>query len=89
MSRKYVYTVNAWRFGNRENHSYIVGVYSRKEKALKAAEVEEEYRGGKYTCEVIEWIMDEGMEGALSEGMKIIKALPEFNPATIAKGESK
>lgn len=53
-----VYTVHAYRFGDREKHSYIVGVYSSAEKALKEAELEECNRAGKYTCEVIEWEID-------------------------------
>lgn len=58
-----VYTVHAYRWGNRENHSYLVGVYSKKEKALKAAYIEEDFRGGKYKCEVLEWIINKGKEG--------------------------
>lgn len=53
-----VYTVHAYRFGDREKHSYIVGVYSSAKKALKEAELEECYRAGKYICEVIEWEVD-------------------------------
>ena len=53
-----VYTAHAYRFGDREKHSYIVGVYSLPEKALKEAELEEFNREGKYTCEVIELEID-------------------------------
>jgi hypothetical protein len=53
-----VYTVDAFRWGDRENHSYLVGVYSTKEKAEKAARQEEVYRGGKYECEILEWDID-------------------------------
>jgi hypothetical protein len=49
-----VYTVRAIRWGDRENHSYICGVYFKKAQALKAADFEEDYRGGKYSCEVEE-----------------------------------
>ncbi len=55
-----VYTVHAHRWGNRDNHSYIVGVYPDKEQAIKAAEDEEQHRGGKYSCEVIEWTLGIG-----------------------------
>ncbi len=55
-----VYTVHAHRWGNRDNHSYIVGVYPDKEQAIKAAEDEEQHRGGKYSCEVTEWSLGIG-----------------------------
>lgn len=51
-----VYTVHAFRYGDRDNHSYIVGLYTKKSAALLAAEREREWRGGsKYFCEVREW----------------------------------
>ena len=61
-------------------HSYSVGVYSKKNLALKAAEAESAWRGGKYECEVIEWIPD-GKNGDESPGMpyKTIKPLPLMN----------
>jgi len=76
-----LYTVRACRWGDRETHSYMVGVYSKKAKAMKAAEIEEDYRGGKYECEIQEWNIDEGLEGKMFDdiGMKVIKALPEIN----------
>lgn len=80
---KIIYTVRACRWGDTETHSYIVGVYSKKSKAIKSAEIEEEYRGGnKYICEIIEWHIDHGKEGRFPEGKtapKIIKKLPEIN----------
>lgn len=57
-----VYTVHAFRFGDTERHSYIVGVFSSDEQAVKAAEEEEKYRGGKYRCEVLVWSLNEGIE---------------------------
>ena len=42
------------RWGDRELHSYPVGVFEKKHKALICAETEREWRGGKYECEVIE-----------------------------------
>ena len=69
-----IYTVHAYRWGLRNTHSYSVGVYSKKHAALKAAEAEKEWRGGKYECEVIEWVPD-GSNDDGSPGMphKIIK----------------
>lgn len=73
-----VYTVHAYRWGDRELHSYIVGVYSKKHAALKAAHIENEYRDGKYECEVLEWVLDRGIEGAIDTAgaMKTIQSLP-------------
>lgn len=57
---KYVYVVTMYRYGNKEKHSYVLGVYSNKQKAEKEVEIEEEYRGGKYKGEVLECILDKG-----------------------------
>lgn len=74
-----IYTVHAYRWGDRENHSYSVGVYSKKHGALKAAETEEDYRGGKYECEVMEWTLDSGIQGNHDTPPKVIKALPAIS----------
>ena len=78
--RHKIYTVHAYRWGDRERHSYSVGVYSKKHAALKAAEAEAEWRGGKYECEVIEWIPDGTNEDG-SPGMphKTILPLPPMS----------
>lgn len=52
------YVVTAYRFGDHECHSYVVGVFLKKLAAMKAAEKEEEYRGGKYSCEILEVPLD-------------------------------
>ena len=71
-----VYTVNAYRYGDREAHSYSVGVFSKKSRALKEATIEEEWRGGKYVCEVLEWTLDKGAAGVHDKDIyKVIKAL--------------
>lgn len=74
-----VYTVHAYRWGDPEMHSYIVGVYTKKQAALNAATTEEEYRGGKYECEVLEWVMNEGRAGNWDVAPKVIKPLPPMN----------
>tara|TARA_B110000091_G_scaffold194698_1_gene220780 strand:+ start:471 stop:656 length:186 start_codon:yes stop_codon:yes gene_type:complete len=50
-----MYVVEALRFGDRERHSYVVGVYSNKESAEAAVESETDWRGGKYECVVNEY----------------------------------
>lgn len=74
-----VYTVHAYRWGDRECHSYSVGVYSKKHTALKAAETESAYRGGKYECEVLGWTLDSGTEGGHDTKPKTVLALPPMN----------
>lgn len=72
-----VYTVHAYRRGSRELHSYLVGVYSKKHPALKAAEAEEQWRAQKYVCEVIEWVVDSCQAGGQeTTSPKVIKGLP-------------
>ena len=61
---KLVYVVTMYRWGNRENHSYVVGVYSSNESAIEAAKCEANSRGGKYEAEILRipldapWSMD-------------------------------
>ena len=76
-----VYTVRACRWGDRETHSYIVGVYAKKHGAQKAAKIEEEWRGGKYECEILEWILGEGLEGRKIDGKgnRVVKSLPDVS----------
>tara|TARA_R110000787_G_scaffold160865_1_gene274368 strand:+ start:110 stop:304 length:195 start_codon:yes stop_codon:yes gene_type:complete len=49
-----MYIVEALRFGDREKHSYVVGVYSSMELAESSAEFEMDWRGGKYECVITE-----------------------------------
>ena len=55
MMKNKLYIVNVFRWGDRGKHSYFVGVFDKKNKALKEADKEERYRGGiKYQAEIIE-----------------------------------
>ena len=47
-----LYYVQAYRGGNMDNHSYVVGVWDTSTEAQAAAIKEEAYRGGKYECVV-------------------------------------
>lgn len=62
-----VYVVEALRWGDRENHSYVVGVYSNRETADAAVESETDWRGGKYECVVtaleLNKVSDEYVDG--------------------------
>ena len=75
--RPKVYVVTAYRWGDRAYLSYVVGVFQKKLAAIKRTEEEEEYRGGKYRCEVLEWVIDSGIvdsDGAVNRG-KVISPL--------------
>lgn len=75
-----IYTVLMYRFGDRERHSYLLGVYQKKHAAIKAAEEEKAYRGGnKYYPLVEEWTLDE------KESNKTIVPLPDQFPFIEAK----
>src|SRR6266852_8420901 len=78
--KKLVYPVTAYRWSDRENHSYFIGVYAKKAAALKAADKEEAYRGGKYGCEVLEVELDNGIEGKSDHAFKVIKAIEKRIP---------
>ena len=57
--KTYIYIVTAYRWGNRSNHSYNIGVFSKKHRAKKTADSHCEYRGGKYACVVYRCILNE------------------------------
>lgn len=50
-----VYVVTMYRWGDRECHSYVLGVYNKKLKAIDAGIDEAHSRGGKYAPECIEF----------------------------------
>lgn len=50
-----LYVINAYRNGNRENHSYTLGVHSDRQEAIEIAEEHCDYRGGKYAVCVEEF----------------------------------
>ena len=56
------FIVTAYRWGDKERHSYVVGMTNTKALAVQYAEDEEDFRGGKYRCEVIEIPLNEVME---------------------------
>ena len=71
---KKAYVVTMYRFGDREKHSYVVGVYSSIECALDACDVEEEWRGGnKYVGEITAWVVDIGIEGDADTKLEVVK----------------
>ncbi len=71
-----LYPVIAYRFGMREKHSYLVGVYSKESTAMLVADTEEADRAGKYVCEVIEVSLDENYDMGDRPYFSVIKKLP-------------
>ena len=45
---KTLYVVEMLRWGNRENHSYVVGIFDSMVQAEQCGEIEKSWRGGKY-----------------------------------------
>ena len=59
MSKEINYVVTAYKWGFNDTHSYILGVFSKKDKAIEVADSHRDYRGGKYSCVVDECIVNE------------------------------
>jgi hypothetical protein len=53
-----LYVVTMHRFGFRLKHAYLLGVFTSKTKAEKAGLAEEERRGGKYSMQSTEVLVD-------------------------------
>lgn len=58
MSKK-VYVVTMRRYGDREKHSYVIGVFDNKQRAIIVGGVEEMYRAGKYTADIEKFKIDQ------------------------------
>lgn len=43
-----LYVVTMYRWGDYENHSYVLGVFSSYDRAYEGRRADEIYRGGKY-----------------------------------------
>jgi len=69
MTDKMFYIVEALRWGDRENHSYILGLYSDLDRAKSAADAHSEYRGGKYMCQVFQCGMDSEVDSDWSNSI--------------------
>lgn len=66
------YITTMYRWGAHENHSYVIGVWSKKAKAIDEGVKESEDRGGKYNPEVREFDLNEKAAG------KVVYKLEEF-----------
>lgn len=57
-----IYIVESWRWGDKEDHSYVLGCWDNLESAKKAADNHARYRGGKYQCVVQQSTLNEEMD---------------------------
>jgi len=57
-----IFVTEMLRWGDSETRHYIVGVFSKKEAAEYAGEVEKTWRGGKYEARIIECEVDRELE---------------------------
>lgn len=62
-----VFAVEMNRWGDRENHHYILGVYSTIRLACEAGLSHREWRDGKYEPCVVETIVDSGKRTTWAE----------------------
>jgi len=53
-----IYITEMLRWGDDESHHYILGVYSTREGAAFAGEVEKSWRAGKYEYRVVPMKLD-------------------------------
>ena len=71
------YVVTMYRYGSRERHSYVLGVFTKKTKAEKAETKEQEYRGStKYYPEILECPLNETLR---DDPFKVVMELDQ-NP---------
>lgn len=85
-----VYVTTMYRWGDRESHSYLVGIFKSGKAALFAARREEDNRGGKYLAMVE--AVELGHDGSdYDEPLKrrVIKGLPDQRPIILRNVQSK
>jgi hypothetical protein len=69
MSKDKIYVVTMYRWGDRERHSYVYGVFTKKNAAIEAGKIEQVYRGGnKYYPQVMEFTPNTTMDHAKEIG---------------------
>lgn len=63
------YIVEALRWGDDHNHSYVVGLYDNFDRAVNSAEDHTDFRGGKYVCQVIQCKMNDTVDSDMSHSI--------------------
>ena len=64
---RYVYVVTMRRYGDREKHSYIIGVFTARQSAIINGGAEELMRGGKYTADIERFLLNQTFDFPLDE----------------------
>ena len=75
-----IYIVEAWRWGDNHNHSYVLGCWDNLEAAKKAAIDHAEYRGGKYQCVVQQSKLNQEMDNDWSASILYQTIMDIFEP---------
>lgn len=75
---KEVFVVTAYRWGDRESHSYVVGVFDSLRCAISASKKVFDDRGTKYSCEVVKSSVLKEVPDNLLRTCKIVKSF--LNP---------
>lgn len=81
-----IFIVTAYRWGNKECHSYVLGAFDNKETAIEQAIKEKEWRGGKYDCEVICMELNESLQYKNYEVVYKIPYPEQYNEKSSSKG---
>ena len=68
-----LYVVTMYRWGDREKHSYVLGVFANAVVATRHCAEEEIFRGGKYTGEILRMEANVSVHDAEP---RVLKALP-------------
>lgn len=71
MKDKY-YAVTMYRWNDHSAHSYFIGIFNKKQKAINEGMKEQIYRGGKYTAEVLECKMNQSHAEDKCKTFKVI-----------------
>lgn len=74
------------RWGNNENHTYPIGVFSTRKKAKESGSKEESYRGGKYTSCLYRTLLDPIKEGYIPTE---VTPREKTNPLFVSKKDKK
>jgi hypothetical protein len=67
LENREVHVVTMRRYGNREAHSYVLGVWSTREEAEKNGHIENLWRGGKYEPDISTWVVDANEHDKISD----------------------
>ncbi|MBW3783725.1 hypothetical protein GL270_21230 [Aeromonas veronii] len=85
-----VFVTTMYRWGDREAHSYLVGIFPTDRAALFAAKREEQNRSGKYVAMVEVFVL--GHDGSNYDdpiSRRVIKGLPDQRPIILRNVQSK